>query len=142
MAGINGLGSSLTNALSGALAQTQRLSSSASNVANARSTGAIPNTDGTVPGGRTAAYAPVATDTVAATGGGTRAVSRPVTPSYIPEYQPDSPQADDNGLVAAPNVDPVTETTTQISALSAYKANLAVIRTQDDMEREAINTVA
>jgi flagellar basal-body rod protein FlgC len=142
MAGINGLGSSLTTALSGALAQTQRLSNSASNVANARSTGAIPGTDGTVPDGKTAAYAPTATDTVATNGGGTRAVSRPVTPAYIPEYQPDSPQADENGLIAAPNVDPVTETTTQISALSAYKANLAVIRTQDDMEREAINTVA
>jgi flagellar basal-body rod protein FlgC len=142
MAGISGLGSSLTSALSGALAQTQRLSSSASNVANARSTGAIPGSDGTVPAGKTAAYAPAATDTVATSGGGTRAISRPVTPAYIPEYQPDSPQADENGLIAAPNVDPVTETTTQISALSAYKANLAVIRTQDDMEREAINTVA
>jgi flagellar basal-body rod protein FlgC len=142
MAGINGLGSSLTSALSGALAQTQRLSTSASNVANAGSTGAIPGTDGTVPTGKTAAYAPTATDTVATAGGGTRAVSRPVTPAYIAEYQPDSPQADENGLIAAPNVDPVTETTTQISALSAYKANLAVIRTQDDMEREAINTVA
>jgi flagellar basal-body rod protein FlgC len=142
MAGINGLGGSLTSALSGAMAQTQRLSNSAGNVANARSTGAIPGTDGAVPTGKSAAYAPNATDTVATDGGGTRAVSRPVTPAYIPEYQPDSPQADGNGLVAAPNVDPVNETTTQIGALSAYKANLAVIRTQDDMQREAINTLA
>ena len=75
-------------------------------------------------------------------GQGTRVVSRPTTPAYIPEYQPDSPDANADGLVAAPNVDPAAERVDQIGSLRAFQANLAVIRTQDEMERSAIDTLA
>lgn len=138
---------SISTGLSGALAQTQRLAGSASNVANQRSTGAIPAADGTVQPGQTPAYQPQSVGQVAVAGAngqgqGTRVVARPTTPAYIPEYQPDSPNANANGLVAAPNVDPVAERVDQISSLRAFQANLALIRTQDDMERSAIDTLA
>lgn len=137
---------SIGTALSGALAQTQRLAGSASNIANQRSTGAIPAADGSVPAGRTQAYQPQSVGQVPVTGAdgqgqGTRVVARPTTPAYIPEYQPDDPQANADGLVAAPNVDPVAERVDQISSLRAFQANLAVIRTQDEMQRSAIDAL-
>ncbi len=140
---IGGIGA----ALSGALAQTQRLNGSANNVANQRSTGAIPAADGSVQPGQTQAYQPQSFGQTAVTGTngqgqGTRVVARPTTPAYIPEYQPDSPDANADGLVAAPNIDPVSERVDQISSLRAFQANLAIIRTQDDMERSAIDTLA
>jgi flagellar basal-body rod protein FlgC len=139
--------SSTSIALSGALAQTQRLSGSASNVANIRSTGALPAADGSVQPGQRPAYQPVATGQTSVTGAngqgqGTRVVSKPVTPAYIPEYQPDSPDANGQGLVAAPNVDITTESVDQVTSLRAFQANLATLRTQDEMERSAINTLA
>ncbi|MFV3073859.1 flagellar basal body rod protein FlgC [Niveispirillum fermenti] len=134
-------------ALSGALAQTQRLAVSAGNVANLRSTGAIPAADGTVQPGQSQPYQPqtASQTSVAGPGGqgqGTRVVARPTTPAYLPEYQPDSPDANADGLVAAPNVDIVGESVGQMTALRAFQANLATIRTQDEMERSAIDTLA
>lgn len=138
---------SISTALSGALAQTQRLSGSANNVANQRSTGAIPAADGSVRPGQAQAYQPQSLGQVPVTGPdgqgqGTRVVARPTTPAYIPEYQPDSQNADQNGLVAAPDVDPAAERVDQISSLRAFQANLAVIRTQDELERSAIDALA
>ncbi|MFY8095228.1 MAG: flagellar basal body rod protein FlgC [Niveispirillum sp.] len=138
---------SISTALSGALTQTQRLAGSANNVANQRSTGAIPAADGSVQPGQTQAFQPQSFAQTAVTGPngqgqGTRVVARPTTPAYIPEYQPDSPNANAEGLVATPNVDPVTERVDQISSLRAFQANLALIRTQDEMERSAIDSLA
>lgn len=138
---------SIGTALSGALAQTQRLANSANNVANQRSTGAIPAADGTVQPGQTQAFQPQNLSQTAVTGPngqgqGTRVVARPTTPAYIPEYQPDSTDANEQGLVAAPNVDPVTERVDQISSLRAFQANLATIRAQDELERSAIDALA
>lgn len=134
-------------ALSGALAQTQRLAGSANNVANLRSTGAIPAATGGVGPGQTQAYQPqtIAQTSVAGPDGqgqGTRVVARPTTPAYLPEYQPDSPDANADGLIAAPNVDPVRETVDQVASLRAFQANLATIRAQDELERSAIDTLA
>ncbi|OYQ36491.1 hypothetical protein CHU95_04510 [Niveispirillum lacus] len=138
---------SISTALSGALAQTQRLAGSANNVANQRSTGAIPAADGTVQPDQTQAYQPQSFSQTAVggpngQGQGTRVVARPVTPAYIPEYQPDSTDANTDGLIAAPNVDPAAERLDQISSLRAFQANLALIRTQDEIERSAINSLA
>lgn len=138
---------SISTALSGALAQTQRLAGSANNVANQRSTGAIPAADGSVQPGQTQAFQPQSFGQTAVAGAngqgqGTRVVARPTTPAYIPEYQPDSRDANADGLVAAPNVDPAAERVDQISSLRAFQANLALIRTQDDMERSAIDSLA
>lgn len=133
--------------LSGALAQTQRLSVTANNVANIRTTGAIPAADGTVSAGQNQAYQPQTAAQVAVTGAngqgqGTRAVSTLTNPSYVQEYQPDSPDANADGLVAAPNVDIATETVNQMSGLRAYQANLATIATADEMARSVLDMKA
>lgn len=134
-------------ALSGALAQTQRLAASANNVANAGSIGAIPGADGAVATGQSPAYAPTSSSQASVAGAngqgqGTRAVFRPTTPAYLPEYQPDSAQANADGMVARPNVDLAAERVDQIGQLRAYQANLAVLRTEDEMQRSAINSLA
>ncbi|ALG73298.1 flagellar basal body rod protein FlgG [Azospirillum thiophilum] len=118
-------------ALGGLTAQTRRLEASASNVANVRSTGTVPSTDATTDGKRTA-YQPL---TVAQTNAnpGTRATFTPITPPYLQEYAPDDSAANADGMVAAPNVDLATERVTQMAANRAYGANVAVVRTQDEM---------
>ncbi|PWC33810.1 flagellar basal body rod C-terminal domain-containing protein [Azospirillum sp. TSO35-2] len=114
-------------ALGGLTAQTRRLDASASNVANVRSTGALP-----AAGGTSQAYQPLAVSQ-SATNPGTRATFTPITPAYLPEYAPDDPAASADGMVAAPNVDLATERVNQLTANRAYGANVAVVRTQDEM---------
>jgi flagellar basal-body rod protein FlgC len=136
-------------ALSGLLAQTQRIAGSASNVANARTTGARPDATGEIPDDKPAPYQPV--DTVqqsvvgppsAGEGGqglGTHATYQPRRPATVAEYSPDSAFADENGLVDAPNVDLASEAIDQTIALRAYQANLKAFETADEMTREALN---
>ena len=119
-------------ALSGLAAQQKRLDASAGNTANAFST-ATRKADGTP-----APYQPVRTVQVSiaglgGVGGGTVATYAPVRPASVPVYDPDSSQADAEGMVALPNVDPVTETVEQLTALNGFKANLQTVRTATEM---------
>lgn len=134
-------------ASSGLLAQSQRLDASASNVANVRTRGAIPNSDGTTPTGKTAAYQPISVTQTALSSGtsgsdqpaGTRTTFVPITPAYIPEYDPTDANANADGLVAAPNVDLGTERINQLQASAAYKANIAVLQTDDEMTKSILD---
>ena len=129
---------SIGTALSGLTAQTRRLDASASNVTNVRSTGAIPAEDGTT-GDKRAAYQPLAVAQTDANPG-TRATSTPITPAYLQEYAPDDSAANADGMVAAPNVDPARERINQIAASRAYGANIAGVRTQDEMLTSLLNS--
>ena len=129
-------------ALSGALAQSDRVAVAASNLANQRSTGALPAADGSLPAGKTAAYQPLSAGTVARAGGGVVTGYRPVSPAVLPLSDPGSPNANAQGLVAAPNVDSGREILTLTSASNAYKANLAVFKATDEMQREVLNLTA
>ncbi|WP_042694018.1 flagellar basal body rod protein FlgC [Azospirillum sp. B506] len=127
-------------ALSGLTAQMRRLDASASNVANVRSTGAVPTSDGST-GGKPAAYQPLAVAQTDANPG-TRASFTPITPAYLQEYAPDDSAANAAGMVAAPNVDLATERVNQIAASRAYGANVAVVRTQDEMLTSLLDSKA
>ncbi|MFC7332392.1 flagellar basal body rod protein FlgC [Rhodocista pekingensis] len=142
---------------SGMTAQARRLAAGADNIANARSTGALPGTAagaGAAGAGAAAAgadaprpYAPVSSGQAAVTGPdgqgmGTRAVFRATQPAFVPEFSPDSPFADGDGMVAAPNVDLVGETVAMTQGLDAYKANLRVFEAADELTREALNLTA
>lgn len=133
--------SAIPIALSGALAAQTRLSNSAANVANLRTAGALPGVDGAVPAGAPRAYVAVRTvqQSVAGPDGqgqGTRAIARPANPAILAELSPDSPFTDGDGRIAVPNVDLVGERVEQITAAAAYKAAIAVIKTQDELDRE------
>lgn len=129
-------------ALSGLTAQTRRLDVSAANTANSRTRGALPDKSGAVPTGQPQAYAAAGVSQTAISGGGTRASLVALNPATIAEYAPDESYANADGMVAAPNVDPVRETVARLEAGNAYRANVSVLKTGDEMARESINLKA
>ena len=61
--------------------------------------------------------------------------SRPL--KYV--YRPGHPDADEEGYVALPNINPVEEMVDMMSASRAYEANLSAIRTARTMASDAID---
>ena len=133
-------------AVSGLTASTAELAASASNVANAQTVGplsgagwgpaAIVGSGGT--GSAAQAYQPVTAVPSTAPGGGVAVSFAAVSPGTQPAYDPQSPYADSQGLVAQPNVDPNQEAVNQIGALSAFKANVAVLEVSDEMQKSLL----
>ena len=131
-----------TIALSGMNAAARRLEVSASNVANVTSTGALPNADGTLPAGAPQAYAPLELVQTASAGGGTQTAVTTVTPATTAVYDPQAPFANQNGLVAAPNVDLAQEMISQLIASYSFTANATVLRADDRMTRTLLDIKA
>ncbi len=121
--------SGFSTSLSGLMAQSKRVAVSADNIANMQSRGLRPGGPAEQPG----AYVPKQTQDVTTAGGGVRAEVRAVTPPSVEVYAPSNPDADVNGVAALPNVNLAAELVTQIQAQTAYEANAAAIRTQDEM---------
>jgi flagellar basal-body rod protein FlgC len=127
----------ISNALSGLHAASKRIAGVASNIANAGDVGKL------APGpGDTPPYQPVDTVQTSAPSGGTEASYRPSSPGNRPAYSPDSPLADENGLVAEPAVDVASQMIDLIDAREAYKANLKMIQIADQMQRSLLQVVA
>jgi flagellar basal-body rod protein FlgC len=131
-----------TIALSGMSAATRRLDVSASNVANATSTGALPNADGTLPAGAPQAYAPLALVQTASAGGGTQTTVMTSAPSTIAVSDPLAPFANQDGLVAAPNIDITQEMVGQMMASYSFAANAAALTADDRMTKALLNITA
>ena len=131
-----------TIALSGMNAAARRLQVSASNIANATSTGALPDADGAVPAGEPQAYAPLELVQTTTAGGGTQTNITAVTPSTIAVSDPQASFANQNGLVAAPNVDLTLELVSQVIASDAYAANATVMKVDDRMSKMLFNITA
>jgi flagellar basal-body rod protein FlgC len=131
-----------TIALSGMNAAARRLEVSASNVANVLSTGALPNADGTVPAGAPQSYAPLELVQTASAGGGTQTAVTTVTPSTTAVYDPQAPFANQDGLVAAPNVDLAQELIGQLIASYTFTANATVMKADDRMTGALLNITA
>lgn len=131
-----------TIALSGMNAAARRLEVSASNVANVMSDGALPNADGTVPAGAPTAYAPLELVQTASAGGGTQTSVTTVTPSTTAVSDPQAPFANQNGLVAAPNVDLAQEFVGQMLASYSFAANAMVMRADNRMTKTLLDIMA
>ncbi len=54
------------------------------------------------------------------------------------EYDPDHPDADEDGMVMKPNVDPIKEMLTLIMATRAYEANATALDAAKDMLNRAL----
>ena len=115
--------------LSGLALQGKRLATSASNVANIGSTGVRSDIAETAEDG----FVPHRVLGVAGPQGSVRGESRPINPPSVLHFDPGAPDADAEGLVARPNVSLEQEMVTQLQAKQAYKANLRVIQTLDEM---------
>jgi flagellar basal-body rod protein FlgC len=131
-----------TIALSGMSAAARRLDVSASNVANATSTGPLPNADGTLPAGAPLAYTPLALVQTASAGGGTQTTVMTVAPSTIAVSDPQAPFANQDGFVAAPNIDITQEMVGQMMASYSFAANATAMTVDDRMTKALLNITA
>lgn len=129
-------------ALSGLNAASLRLQVSASNVANAQSTGALPNANSTAPAGSPQAYAPLEVVQSASVSGGVQTSVTTVTPSTTAVFDPQASFANQDGLVAAPNVDLAQEFVDQLLASYSYAANAIVLKTDDRMTQSLLDITA
>ncbi len=124
----------ISSAVSGLNAQSRRIGQAAENIVNVNSTGSL---DGT---GREA-YAPKDVLFIAKEPGSVRTIVRPRDPAFVPAYQPDSPDADTNGYVAAPDVNLGEEVITLIQAEHAYKAAASLIPVAKEIHEALIDAL-
>lgn len=128
----------IQTALSGLFASQKKLAASASNIANVTTAGALDNPD-------RAPYSAVTTVQEAVTGAGEgRGVKSTVIPKntpFVPSYAPDSPFADENGLIGAPNVNLAEEAVNVSLAGHSFKASLKIIEAASEMSDELIRVL-
>ena len=129
----------LSIAVSGMTAATRRLEVSARNVANVRSTGALP---ADAPPEVQRAFEALRLDQTEAPGGGAATTVSTVSPPVVPVYDPSAPFADENGMVAAPNVDLENEVVQQMIARYAFAANVGVARADAAMKKALLDIKA
>lgn len=115
--------------LSSLTAQTRTLAVSAANVANVRSLGVRPGGATQDPPG----YQPQRVVQISGPAGTVISKTVPISPPSILVYDPNNPGADSEGLVALPNVSLEEEFVVQLQAKTAYKANLAALKTQEEV---------
>jgi len=115
--------------VSGLMTQTKRVAVSASNIANLGSTGVR----GEPAASGDEGFVPHRVASVAGPQGGVRGQSVPISPASVEFYDPGAPDADEDGIVARPNVSLEGEMVTQMQAKRAYQANAEVIKTMDEM---------
>ncbi|MET3723933.1 flagellar basal body rod protein FlgC [Sphingomonas trueperi] len=123
-------------ALTGVQASVARINVSAQNVANANTTGeTVKAVKAAEAIGKTVnhAYQPIAIYQAAAAAGGVNAKPVPAVPGTGPRYDPESQDADEDGNIEAPDVDFASEDVEQRKALFSFRANLSVIKTDNQM---------
>ncbi|MGX4772751.1 flagellar basal body rod protein FlgC [Bradyrhizobium guangdongense] len=140
-------------ATSGLSAASLRVSVAASNVANVSTTGPLPASGGSASSGGAAspsiaptfppAYVPLRVDQVdqssSSTPGGTIATVSTVSPSYTAQSDPSAPFANQDGLVAAPNVDLADQFVQLTAAKYSFIANAKVIQAYSETEKSLLD---
>ncbi len=123
-------------AVSGLTAQSAILGARAQNIANAGVTGRVDPK----PGERKA-YAPIDPVTISRENGVAASfVER--DPASVSIYDPDSVDANEEGVVAYPNVNLEEEIVGVLVAKNAYIANAKVISVQRDLDKELLDILA
>lgn len=121
-------------------AQTVRMNTTASNMANANSASSA---DGDTYRARQAVFAPVLLDQMSMHDSGVAAVSvQGVVESQAPlkrEYQPHHPKADESGYVFMPNVNVVEEMANMIAASRNYQTNIEVMEASKRMLMQTLS---
>jgi flagellar basal-body rod protein FlgC len=87
-----------------------------------------------------AAYSALRVNQTDAAGGGTSATVATITPATV--YEPTAPFADDNCMVAGPNVDRANELLQLLVARYTFAANAQVIRADAQMSASLLNITA
>ncbi|QAU40597.1 flagellar basal body rod protein FlgC [Bradyrhizobium guangdongense] len=140
-------------ATSGLSAASLRVSVAASNVANVSTTGPLPASGGSASSAGAAspsiaptfppAYVPLRVDQVdqssSSTPGGTIATVSTVSPSYTAQSDPSAPFANQDGLIAAPNVDLADQFVQLTAAKYSFIANAKVIQAYSETEKSLLD---
>jgi flagellar basal-body rod protein FlgC len=146
----------LSIATSGLSAASLRVSVAASNIANVLTTGPLPATGGSGTSGGAgnssnnsnfpAAFVPLRVNQVdqtsGATPGGTLATVSTVSPSFVAQSDPTAPFANQDGLVAAPNVDLANEFVQLLIAKESFAANAKVIQAFNNTTKSLLDITA
>jgi flagellar basal-body rod protein FlgC len=135
-------GDAMKIALSGMNDARLRLATAAQNIAASGVTGRAP----TESAPETTAYAPQDVVSTAAskndTALGVQSSVAPRQPAYVLQADATSPDANDEGVVATPNVDVTAETVAAQQAAAAYRANVALIKVVGETEKKLIDAVS
>ena len=59
----------------------------------------------------------------------------------ILKYEPDHPDANKDGYVAYPNINPVMEMVDLIEAMRSYEANVSAFKTQKEMDTKTLDII-
>lgn len=59
----------------------------------------------------------------------------------IMKYEPNHPDANENGYVAYPNINPVVEMVDLIEAQRSYEANVSAFKTQKNMDTQTLDII-
>jgi flagellar basal-body rod protein FlgC len=123
-------------ALSGLHAAVKKLNAGASNIANMGTVGALDDPD-------RAPYTPLETQQTALSlpdgeGAGVVSHTRAKAQPFTPAYDPDSPFANEEGLIGVPHVDLAEEAVNLKLAETSYKAGLATIKVAEEMSDELL----
>ncbi len=127
-------------ALSAMQAGMARLNASAANIANANSTGPVPGGPPSPTGAQV--YRPVRVQQSPLETGGVASQVVRDSGAYRLRYDPASPDADAAGMIAAPDVDVVSELVEQIVAKLSFNASLSMFRAVDEMQGRLVDRFA
>jgi flagellar basal-body rod protein FlgC len=154
----------LSIATSGLSAASLRLDVAANNIANVLTTGPLPAAGGSGASGGgagnsnnnaggsnnnsnfPAAFVPLRVNQVdqtnGSTPGGTVATVSTVSPSFVAQSDPSAPFANQDGLVAAPNVDLANEFVQLLIARTSFAANAKVIQAFNNTTKSLLDIKA
>ncbi len=133
----------LSIALSGLTAQKQRLNATASNVANLLSKGAAPDSPEAAAGAPTV-YKPLQVNLSSQVlangqGAGVRGNITEIENPFSLSYDPQAIGANAEGFVAVPNINLDAEITDLLVTKTLFKANAAVIKTQNELSGQLLD---
>jgi flagellar basal-body rod protein FlgC len=129
----------LSIAVSGLNAAAARISNAASNIVNASSESSYPTNTAAYTG-----YVPqdIISVTQVTSGGaslGVQVASAPRNPAFNAAFDPQSPLANTNGIVAVPNVDIASELVSTIASSTSYGASAKVIEVAQKLDKALLD---
>lgn len=129
---------SIQTSLSGLIASSRKIEVASSNIANSQTTGSLTDANN-------APYSALRTQLTSTNTGdsnaGVRATAVERDPPFVPAFDPDSPFADTDGYIGAPNVNLGEELVITKEAEFAYKANAQLIKTGGELFDTLIEAV-
>lgn len=127
------MGNTIETSLSGLIAATKKIDTVASNIANAQTVGSLTDSEN----------APYNALTTVQTSQNPAVKAEIVNKNrpFVPSFAPNSPFADENGVVGAPNVNLTEELVISKEAEFAYKSNAQLIKTQIEMQDTLLEAI-